>query len=135
MKRVELTIPGTPVAFARAGSNHGRRFTPQKQSLYMDMVRLEASRVMGDAPLLEGPVRLTAQFVYEWPRSWPEKKKRTAGAHCKTSRPDADNLVKIIKDSLTSVVYRDDAQVYHVEAVKIYGTRDHVRVTIEEWGA
>lgn len=133
--KVEIEIPGTPVAFARARSNHGRRFTPQKQALYMDMVRLEAERRMNGLPPIEGPVKLFAQFVYAWPRSWPERQKRAAGSHCKTSRPDADNLVKLIKDSLSSVVYRDDAQVYHVEAVKIYGTRDHVRVIVEEWGA
>jgi Holliday junction resolvase RusA-like endonuclease len=98
----------------------------------MQTVQWCARAQLGPSLLLNGPLRIRCQFIYEWPKSWPHKKLREGGACWKTSRPDADNLLKLIKDSLTGVVYHDDAQIFHVEAIKLYGTRSHTVVTIWE---
>lgn len=49
------------------------------------------------------------------------------------SEPDADKCQRAVFDALTSVVYRDDKQVVHVSATKMYGENPGVHVTISEW--
>jgi len=45
-------------------------------------------------------------------------------------RPDGDNLFKALADSLNGIIYRDDGQVAHPEAFKVYGRRPGVHVQI-----
>lgn len=47
-----------------------------------------------------------------------------------TNKPDLDKIVRAVLDACTGVVWRDDAQVYWVEAEKVYGPRPGVDVTV-----
>ena len=49
-----------------------------------------------------------------------------------TKRPDMDNIVKIVADSLNKVAYHDDAQVVSTTIEKWYGTIPRVEVSISE---
>ncbi len=109
MTPLRIEIPGEPVSWARAGQNGRFKYTPKKQAIAMDVIRLQANRVMAGNELLTGPLELRALFVYQWPKSWSEKKRKTAGAHFKTSAPDIDNLAKLLKDSFNKFVWTDDA--------------------------
>lgn len=113
-----FSIPGEPVQFARAGRNGKRSFTPATQANFMAAVQMHASRAMDGLEPLQGPVRLEARFTYARPKS--HKKAQLASAW-KTSTPDADNLIKIIKDSCNTIVWRDDAQVADMMVQKVYG--------------
>ena len=54
---------------------------------------------------LTGPVRLTVKWCF------PQNRAHSAGTW-KTTRPDTDNLQKILKDEMTKLgFWRDDAQV------------------------
>jgi Holliday junction resolvase RusA-like endonuclease len=116
---VAFNIPGEPIAFARSGGNGKVRFTPKRQRDFMALVKLAAHKAMdGQAPL-EGPIELRIRAVYRVPTSWP--KKRAAEARWRTSKPDADNLAKIVSDSINEIVFRDDAQVSSLIVQKTYG--------------
>jgi len=133
-KSITFFVPGDPIPFARAGANGARRFTPKKQRNGMAVARLCAERAMTEAGRkpFEGPVRLTVRATFVIPASWPKKKQ--AAAHWKCSKPDLDNVVKLIKDAVKSVVWIDDAQVSKLDAEKIY-TRAlpvGVSVSVEE---
>jgi Holliday junction resolvase RusA-like endonuclease len=80
---------------------------------------------------LDGPVELVVVAVYEWPKSWSAKRKAQPGAAWKTSKPDADNIGKLISDSLNCLAWRDDALVARLEVQKIYGQRGETRVFIK----
>ncbi|MFZ0699792.1 MAG: RusA family crossover junction endodeoxyribonuclease [Thermoplasmata archaeon] len=67
--------------------------------------------------LWEGPLAVTLMFYVPKPKSAP-KKLRTWPER----RPDLDKLVRACLDSLTGIVWRDDAQVVRLEAEKEYGT-------------
>ena len=125
---ISFIVPGEPVAFARAGSNGKRRYTPARQARYAEQVREAAERAMGGMPPLEGAVTLDVRAVYAVPKSW--KPARKASAHYKTSAPDVDNIVKLPKDAMTGVVYRDDAQVALVIGDKIYGPYPSLTVVV-----
>ncbi len=64
------------------------------------------------------------------PQSWSQKRKREAV--WKTSKPDADNLAKLVKDSLNKIVFRDDAQVCELTVQKRYGVCSELVVTVEQ---
>lgn len=127
---VAFTIPGEAVPFARTGGGKTtHRFTPQKQESFMGAVKVYAYEAMRGADLLDGPLSLTVRAVYIAPQSWSRRKR--ANAYWKSSKPDADNIAKILKDGMNRVVYRDDAQVASLTVTKVYGPTAFVQVTVE----
>lgn len=131
MTPLVIRIPGKPTAWARAGQ-HGRiKYTPKKQAVAMDVIRLAANRVMAGKTVLSGPLSVSALFVYAWPASWSEKKRRAAGAHWKTSPPDSDNLIKLCADSLNGLVWIDDAIIARAVIEKQYGVTPATIIRVE----
>lgn len=55
-----------------------------------------------------------------------------AGEIMLTTKPDADNVEKAIKDGINGVAYRDDVQVIQDCKSKLYGTVPAVHVAITE---
>ena len=128
---IEFVVPGEPIAWARAGSKGARRFTPSKQKNFMAVLAMYARLAMRGKQPLDGPVELVVVAVYEWPKTWSQKKRLAPGAAWKTSKPDADNIGKLISDSLNCLAYRDDALVARMEIQMIYGERAETRVMLK----
>lgn len=82
------------------------------------------------------PVRLRVKYVYTPPKSWPKRDVRALAAGCrfwKITKPDlSDNLNKGLVDALTGVLWRDDALVAYISAVKVYGTGAERTVLVVE---
>ena len=49
-----------------------------------------------------------------------------------TKKPDMDNVVKIIADSLNQVAYRDDTQIVDCQCRKFYAEQPRVEVKIRQ---
>lgn len=130
---IAFRIPGEPVPFARAGAQGKRRFTPKKQSDFMGVIKLFAQRAMAGAEPMDGPLELSIRAIYLVPESWPAKRK--AAARWKSSKPDADNITKIFKDAMNTIVYRDDAQVACLTVQKVYGPVAEVIVSVQQLSA
>lgn len=131
MRQISFIVPGIPVAWARARTHGKIHFTPGKQRMAMSDIKTIAYHCMGDQPLIDGPVSMTIFAVWPWPKSWSEKKKKKQGAYYKTSKPDADNVGKIVSDSLNGIVFGDDAQVVDLRVIKQYGLTAQTRVVID----
>jgi Holliday junction resolvase RusA-like endonuclease len=103
---------------------------PKKQRSYENLIKLAAQEHMDKYGLsiMEGPLRLTLRAVYTIPSSWPPKRK--AVAKWRTSRPDVDNLLKIVADGMNTIVYGDDAQIVEAVVQKVYGFRSEILVTV-----
>ena len=125
-----FSVRGEPTAWARAGRGKGFTFTPRKQRDAMNVLKLEAGKVMAETPPLQGPLFLKIQFTYGWPASTSKKKRADPIAAYRTARPDLDNLVKLIGDSLNTIVWSDDAQIVALTATKCYGDIPGVNVTV-----
>lgn len=109
---IEFTVPGNAVPWARSGGGLNKpRFTPAKQRSYAGVLKLFCQRAMHGTGPLQGPLELSVMAIYAWPQSWSQTKRKAPGAQWKTSRPDGDNLTKIVKDALNTVAWMDDAQV------------------------
>lgn len=83
--------------------------------------------------LLLGPVRLTIGFYLPCPKKFhPKRRRGVPVAHL--TAPDVDKLARGIFDSLTHVVYHDDAQVVEAIVGKFYAGVDespHVTIRVE----
>jgi Holliday junction resolvase RusA-like endonuclease len=127
---IAFTVPGNPIAkgrprFVRAT---GRTFTPAKTMNYEGVVAGKAAEAMDGREPFEGPLRVTIRATFLVPQSWSSKKR--AAAVWKTSKPDADNLAKIV-DALNAIVWRDDAQVCELTVQKRYGPIAGLTVSVE----
>jgi Holliday junction resolvase RusA-like endonuclease len=81
-----------------------------------------------------GAVTLTIRFFFARPQSHYGRNAKhellptAPGPHI--TRPDIDNLVKAVKDSLTKIIWEDDSQVVQEFATKEY-TSGRERTEIE----
>ena len=83
---------------------------------------------------LSGPVRLILTWTYPWRKTEPKKTRAFGWKYCET-RPDIDNLLKMVKDVMTLLGYwRDDSQVADLRFVKGWGNRAGIGVTLEPCG-
>lgn len=115
---VFFTVPGTAVPWSRAGSAGGRRFTPKKQENFMGVLQVHARAAMAGRAPFEGPLEMQVMASYAWPASWSNKRKADPAQAWKTSRPDADNLSKLVADALNGLAFIDDAQVVSLHVWK-----------------
>lgn len=135
--KIKFTIPGEPKGKGRprfVGEGH-KPITPQKTVEYENLVRLEYQRqcrqirFADDAQL---DMRITA--YYSIPKSASKAKRQAMTMHVirPTKKPDMDNVVKAIADSLNSIAYRDDTQIVDCQIRKFYSETPRVVVTIQE---
>ena len=75
-----------------------------------------------------GPVRLTTKWCY------PITGKRRHGQY-KTTRPDTDNMIKLLKDVMTKLGYwTDDSLVASEITEKFWADKPGIYIKIEELG-
>ena len=116
---------GKPLPFARA-------YDPSR-----DDKRKLALMAQSQAPAkpIAEPIELKVVAVFARPRSHYRTGRfsgilRDAAPHWHTSKPDADNLMKLIKDALNGVIWRDDSLVARESIEKVYGETPMTRVEV-----
>lgn len=126
---VAFNIPGQPVAkarpkFARRGA-HVVAYTPAKTVSYENLVKIAATAAMLGRKPTAAPIALIVTLDLQIPGSWSKKRRELAasGAICATKKPDADNVLKGIKDGCNGIIWRDDAQVVRIVINKQYSKR------------
>lgn len=126
-----IIIDGPPVAqkrarFARMGGFVKTYNPSSKEKLALQ----EAIRRQWQEDPLDGPISLHITFWMPMAASWSKKKKE---AHCMqphTVKPDCDNLLKLLSDSMTDIVFKDDAQVSRIEMTKIWSGIPYTEIYI-----
>jgi Holliday junction resolvase RusA-like endonuclease len=127
-----LTVIGEPVSKGRPRFGRGKTYTPAKTIAAETFIQLCATQ-KGVPKMMNGPLRLTVTFSMGIPKSWSAKKKAEAelGNIRPTSKPDIDNLIKLVGDALNGIAYKDDSQIVEIQAVKKYGKPQTI-IHIEE---
>lgn len=127
---IAFTVPGAPRGKARARVVQGHAFTPRETLLAENEIKWYFQQaVIGVFKPWPGPVRLSVLAWYEIPKSW--SKKRRAAVKFKTSKPDVDNIVKLVKDALNKTAWDDDSQVVSIAGCKGYADVAKLVVAIE----
>lgn len=103
----------------------GKAFTPSKTKDAEYRIQFQVSQLYKDAPA-DGPLEVILCVYRQKPKS---KKKSEKYA---MSKPDVDNYLKLVLDSLNGILWRDDATVVSATVVKVWtdGTQGfHLTVT------
>ena len=140
--RVEFTIPVTPKPKGRPRfsmrGGFARAYTPAATEHAEHDVAVLAAQHAPPMPHT-GPVVIDLEFVLPVPSSWSKRKQAAALAgHVRPiSKPDRDNLEKLVLDALTRSGrwWRDDSQIVDGRSRKIYGATPCTRVVVELVGA
>lgn len=125
---IAFEVPGPIRGKARPRvTRAGITYTPKETAQYENLVKLcfrEAAEAE-NVDLFEQPVRAQLEVYYEIPKSTTKRRQGAmlADQLYPTKKPDADNVAKIVLDSLNGIAYKDDSQVVELTVNKFYSKR------------
>ncbi|EOU1465279.1 RusA family crossover junction endodeoxyribonuclease [Clostridium perfringens] len=125
-----VVVTGKIRGKARPRICRGHAFTPKDTVQYEKLVR-ECYKEQ-DGRYIEGSIKALIIAYYKIPKSYSKKRVQAIrdGLEKPTKKPDADNIAKIILDSLNGIAYKDDSQIVELRVIKRY-TEDKERVEFE----
>ena len=144
-KTVKFVVLGEPQGKGRprfvsrfnpaTGQAFGQAHTPEKTIVYENLIKTEYAiqtknfRFPDDAML---DMRIIA--YYSIPKSVSKKKhnEMLIGMIRPTKKPDMDNVMKVVADSLNQVAYKDDTQIVDAQCRKFYSEQPRVEVFIKQ---
>lgn len=78
------------------------------------------------------PICLTVRFLMPVPSSLSKVKQKTLlDEFYHLKRPDVDNLLKLVCDGLNGVAWKDDSDVFSIQAVKGYSIIPRTEIEIK----
>lgn len=142
MKTITFIVPGEPqgkgrprfgVRKAAGGGAYVSVRTPDKTVIYENLIKMEyreqtGGHRFGDTDMLE----IEIEAYYSIPKSTSKKKRveMLKGMILPIKKPDADNVLKSVADSLNGIAYRDDSQIVSASIKKFYDSAPRLIVTI-----
>lgn len=136
--QVKFTVSGEPQGkgrpkFSTFGGHVSAR-TPDQTVVYENLVVTEYKQAYHSFRFPDGTMLdLRVLAFYQIPASASKKKRAAmlAGEIRPTKKPDADNILKVVADSLNNVAYRDDAQIVDTQLRKFFSDQPRVEVIIQ----
>jgi Holliday junction resolvase RusA-like endonuclease len=132
MNSIIFTVDGEPKALKRHRDKkpifkNGKYFTPKYDPSSADKNTFLAlcKHHRPDSPI-ETPIALVMRFYFSIPKSY--KKKFIEEKHIK--RPDIDNLIKFVLDSLNGTFWKDDSVIYEISTIKLYKETPRTEIEI-----
>jgi Holliday junction resolvase RusA-like endonuclease len=110
-----------------------RSITPEQTKSYEDLIRW-SYKSAGGQYLAEKTLQVDIQAFYPIPQSFSRAKRNSAQSENlrPTTKPDCDNIIKVVLDSLNGVAYYDDKQVVCVSCNKYYADTGYIKISIKE---
>lgn len=135
--KIRFTILGEPQGKGRPrfANVKGKVITrtPDATVLYENLIATEYRRQVGSAKFPDNEMvdmRIMAYFTIPASASKKKQKQMEDGEIRPTKKPDMDNIIKVVADSLNQIAYRDDAQVVDCQLRKYYSRQPRIEVTI-----
>jgi Holliday junction resolvase RusA-like endonuclease len=119
-----FTIEVEPMGAPRTTRNS--RFNPSKAGAIERYV-YTTTKIREDCAVMGyqlGAV-LKVRFEISMPSSWSDKKKREHNGRPHQSKPDLDNMVKLVCDAFKA----DDSHVHTIHATKVWATSGRIVIT------
>ena len=133
----KFVVEGVPRAKARHRSYMDKRgqiktYTPANTVSWENYIGLIAKRYAPEE-LFDGPIKLKVLFYMEIPKSWGVRKKELAMMQkiFPTVKPDLDNMLKLVKDSLNNIIWKDDKQVVCSTEAKFYSNNPRTEISVD----
>lgn len=147
MRETKFIIYGEPTGKGRprfvgrynsiSGKVCGAAHTPEKTLIYENLVKMEYAAQTGKYRFQDDSMlKMVIEAYYSIPKSKSKKirEKMLSGEIRPTKKPDADNVMKIIADSLNEYAYHDDTQIVEATCRKFYSETPRCEVVISEIG-
>ena len=136
---ITFTVEGKPQGKARARTFYNNKLgrmqsiTPERTKSYEDLIRWSYTAA-GGKYLGETTLQVDIRAYYPIPKGFSKAKANDAVTQKlrPTTKPDCDNIIKVVLDALNGVAYYDDKQVICVSCNKYYGETGYLQVTIAE---
>ncbi len=136
--KIAFNVPGAPQGKGRPKfstiNGHVNARTPDKTVVYENLIRTEFRQQCGSKKFEPGVMLdLRIRAYYAIPESVSKKKKAAMekGEIRPTKKPDADNILKVVADSLNQIAYHDDAQIVDTQIRKFYSRYPRLEVSIQ----
>lgn len=136
---MQFIVEGKPQGKARARTFYNARagkmqsITPEQTKSYEDLIRWKY-RAAGGGYYGEKTLQVHIKAVYPIPKAFSKAKQGEAleDKIRPTTKPDCDNIIKVVLDALNGVAYYDDKQVVCVSCNKYYGEIGYLAIEINE---
>jgi Holliday junction resolvase RusA-like endonuclease len=117
---------------ARSGNVYNTQKTCQAESDIQFLLRAHISKE--NIQITSKPVIVKIRFNYSYPKSMSKNDKLLADLEMlyRASRPDVDNLAKLVLDSMNGLIYFDDGQVVRLVCEKKYSKREGIDLKVIE---
>lgn len=137
--KVSFVVMGEPKGKGRPRfQNAGgfvKTYTPKDTAIYENLVKLEyQSQARGFRFSDDAMLDMEIRAYYGIPKSASKKRRDQMLSRevRPTKKPDMDNVVKIIADSLNGLAYHDDTQIVDCRVMKFYDEVPRVWVEITQ---
>ena len=126
MQCYHFTVEGKIKGKDRPRFFRGHAYTPKETKEYEKLV---ASKYEGEK--IKGQVKVEITAHYKIPKSTTKKALlEIKNGKLPQVKPDIDNILKIVLDSLNGVAYEDDKQVTSITANKCYAIDGNERIEV-----
>ena len=107
-------------------------YTPEKTKAFEEKLKMYFIKKYRKPEVSENPFKIKILIEFKPPKSTSKKMLQKLCDMPYTKKPDLDNIIKAILDSLNGLAYKDDNQVVSINAEKKYGLADRIIIILEE---
>ena len=133
----EFEVPGKVIGKGRPRLNSytGVVYTPTRTKDYESLVEQYFLLKYPRFKALEGRIKVSIIAYFSIPKTTKKAdiNEMLENNISPTKKPDIDNIVKSILDSMNKFAFKDDNQITKLEVEKKYSMEDKVYVKIEEY--
>lgn len=133
----EFEIPGKVIGKGRPRLNSytGAVYTPTRTKDYESLVEQYFLLKYPRFKALEGRIKVNIIAYFAIPKTTKKSdiNEMLENNISPTKKPDIDNIVKVLLDSMNKFAFKDDNQITKLEVEKKYAQEDKVYVKIEEY--
>ena len=133
----EFEVPGKVIGKGRPRLNSytGVVYTPTRTKDYESLVEQYFLLKYPRFKALEGRIKVSIIAYFSIPKTTKKAdiNEMLENNISPTKKPDIDNIVKVVLDSMNKFAFRDDNQITKLEVEKKYALEDKVYVKIEEY--
>ena len=133
----EFEVPGKVVGKGRPRLNTytGVVYTPNKTKDYETLIEQYFLLKYPKFKILEGRIKVSIIAYFSIPKATKKAdiNEMLDNNISPTKKPDIDNIVKAVLDSMNKFAFKDDNQITKLEVEKKYSIEDKIYIKIEEY--
>ena len=133
----EFEVPGKVIGKGRPRLNSytGIVYTPTKTKDYETLIEQYFLLKYPKIKMIDGRIKVSIIAYFSTPKATKKSdiNEMLENNISPTKKPDIDNIVKVVLDSMNKFAFKDDNQITKLEVEKRYSLEDKIFIKIEEY--